>query len=77
MNEVNLQLKLTSLLFTVSKFQIDKLARKGGKTVKRAVANMTNALLSNELQRCLNWTGRCNKNALRGLQCATAIQRKP
>lgn len=53
------------------------MAIKGGKTVKKAVANMISALMSNKLQKCLNWTGRCNKIAFGELQCATIILRKP
>jgi hypothetical protein len=38
---------------------------------------MVSALMSNKLQKCLNWTGRCNKIAFGELQCATIILRKP
>lgn len=44
--------------------------------MKKAVAIMTNALLSNDLQKCLNWTGRCNNKAFSGLQCANIIKRE-
>jgi hypothetical protein len=55
---------------------VAKLARKGGKTVRKAMEKILSSLLSNELMTSMNWTGACGKTAYSKLKCCELVQRK-
>ena len=61
---------------TFQYFQIKVMATKGGKNLKDAVRTILSALMSNELQVSLNWTGQNGKMAFGKLQCAEIVRSK-
>jgi hypothetical protein len=62
--------------FIHASVQIERIARRGGSTAKKAVRKMVSTLLSNDLMKQFNWNGWCGKMAFSKLHCREIVQRK-